>query len=57
LDVFNITGQLVETITNQVYSAGTHTLTYKAENLASGVYFYRLKATNFVSTKRFTLIK
>lgn len=57
LEVFNITGKLVETITNRIYTAGTHAVQYNAENLASGVYFYRLKTSGILETKRFTLIK
>jgi len=57
LQIFTVTGRLVQTITNRVYSEGTHTLTVRSDNLASGVYFYRLKTTNSVETKRFTLIK
>ncbi|MBO6572816.1 T9SS type A sorting domain-containing protein [bacterium] len=57
LEVFNMVGQLVETVTNKIYNAGSHSITFRAENLASGVYFYRLKTSEKVFSKRFTLIK
>ena len=57
LEVFNMAGQLVETVTNRIYGAGNHSLKFQADNLASGVYFYRLKTTNSTQTKKFTLIK
>ncbi len=57
LEVFNITGQLVETITSEVFSAGNHSVKFRADNLSSGVYFYRLKTSASTQTKKFTLIK
>lgn len=57
LEVFNMAGQLMQTITNQVYGSGTHSITVRAENLATGVYFYRLKTPSATISKRFTLIK
>jgi hypothetical protein len=57
LEVFNMAGQLVETVTNRIYGVGNHSLKFQADNLASGVYFYRLKTTNSTQTKKFTLIK
>jgi spore coat protein H len=57
LEIFNITGQLVETIQNEVVSAGKHSVKFRADNLSSGVYFYRLRTSASTQTKKFTLIK
>ena len=57
LSVFNMTGQLVETITNRIYTSGSHSVVLRADHLASGVYFYRLKTSEIALTKKFTLIK
>lgn len=57
LEVFNITGQLVSTLVSGKMSAGEHTVQFNAGNLASGVYIYRIRAGNFVQTKKMTLIK
>jgi len=38
-------------------SVGTYELTWNAENLPSGVYFYQLKAGEFISTKKMILLK
>lgn len=57
LQVFNITGQLVQTITSDVFGAGKHSVNFRADNLSSGVYFYRLKTSASTLTRRFTLIK
>lgn len=57
IDLFNIIGQRVISITNQRYSAGWHNVTFNASGLASGIYIYRIQAGSFVETKRMTLIK
>lgn len=57
LDVFNIQGQRVATVVNETRSAGTHTVSFDASTLASGVYLYRLQAGSQVFTKKMTLLK
>ncbi|MCB0298574.1 MAG: T9SS type A sorting domain-containing protein, partial [Calditrichaeota bacterium] len=43
LNVFNISGQKVATLASGRFTAGEHSVIFVAENLASGVYFYRLQ--------------
>jgi hypothetical protein len=57
LQIFNIRGQLVETIINENQEAGYYTRKWKAENLSSGIYFYRIKAGTFVAIKKLILLK
>lgn len=63
LKIFNILGREVLTLVNEVQSAGTHSVIFDAKNnkqsysLASGVYFYRLQAGNFVQTRKMILLK
>jgi len=38
-------------------SVGTYEITWYAENLPSGVYFYQLKAGSFIETKKMILMK
>jgi len=57
LKVYDITGREVANVLSKNLSAGTYNQTWNAENLASGVYFYRLDAGTFTQTKKLTLIK
>lgn len=57
LKVFNALGREVATVVEEELHAGTHDFTFNADNLPSGVYFYRLKAKSFSQVKRMTLLK
>jgi hypothetical protein len=57
LTVYDLTGRLVTELVNEIQSAGYHSVTWDASGVASGVYFYRLQAGDFVQTKRMTLLK
>jgi hypothetical protein len=54
VSVFNIAGQQVATLASGTHSAGSHTLTFDAFNLAGGVYFVRatVRDTRFDVTSR-----
>ncbi len=55
--VYNQLGQIIATITDGEYSAGTHQLHFNAGNLASGVYYYRINAGPYTQVKKMILIK
>jgi len=59
LKVYNILGQLVETlINNEQLSAGTKEVTFNGSTLTSGIYFYTLTSANgFSQTRKMMLIK
>ena len=62
INVYNIVGQRVATLVNDQFQAGFHQATFKADNLASGVYIARLTATGssgeqFVRELKMQLIK
>jgi len=57
LTVFNILGEQVATIVNNNQPAGYYTAQLDAGNLASGVYFYQIRAGKFSQTKKMLLVK
>jgi len=58
LKVYNIMGQLVKTIVDNVYkSKGTYEFSVKMDNFASGIYLYTLTQGNQTMTKKMILMK
>jgi hypothetical protein len=57
LKVYDILGREVATLINGRQSAGYYNATFKASNLPSGVYFYRLQAGAYSSTKKLVVLK
>lgn len=57
LTVYNIIGQEVASLVNGQMNAGLHVVTFNAARLASGIYFYRLHAGDFVAIKKMVLLK
>jgi hypothetical protein len=62
LQVFDLLGQRVATLVNDVRGPGVYTVTFPAEggeasHLASGIYIYRLTAGNFSAVKRMILLR
>lgn len=57
IEIFDILGRKVATVLNRTKEAGEHSVTFDAENLSSGVYFYTIKAAEFSRTKSVVLLK
>ena len=57
LSLFDALGSEVDVIAAKDFSAGNHSINYKATNLPSGVYFYRIEAGSFVQSKKMILMK
>lgn len=57
LKIFDILGREVSTLVNEEKPAGIYEVNFNAASLASGVYFYQLKAGSFVQTMKMLLIK
>ena len=55
--IYNLTGQLVDVIAEGNFSADTHTFTWNADNLASGVYFISTQVNNSIENQKVMLIK
>lgn len=57
IKVYDILGKEVTTLVNENKAAGKYSINFDAKNLASGVYLYRIKAGNYVSTKKMMLLR
>jgi flagellar hook assembly protein FlgD len=64
LEVFDSEGKMLKKLLDEEKPAGTYEVTWNARNLpdgkaglSSGVYFYKLQAGNFISTKKMLMIK
>ena len=57
LKVYDILGREVKTLVNGQELPGTHKVRFNGIGIASGVYFYRIQAGEFISTKKFVLLK
>ena len=57
LKVYDILGKEVSTLVNNYLPAGNYDIDFDASQLASGIYFYRLRSGNFSDTKKMMLVK
>jgi uncharacterized delta-60 repeat protein len=57
LKVYDVLGREVATLVNEKQHAGSYSVSFDGNRLASGVYFYRLSAGSFVSVKKLVLVK
>ena len=58
LEVFNILGEKVATlINNDKLDRGWHSVTYRAENLPSGMYFYKIQVDELKRIRKFVLVR
>ena len=57
LSVLNILGEEIRIILNEEKDTGYHSVEFNASDLPSGVYFYKLTAGNFISTRKMLLLK
>lgn len=57
LKIYDLLGREVKTLVNKIQSPGSYEINFNANNLATGIYFYTLKAGDFYQTKKMMLIK
>jgi len=57
ITVFDVTGKEVEILVNEFMTAGYHEISFSAQNLASGAYFYKMEAGTFVTQKKMVIVK
>ncbi len=57
LKVYDLLGRVVATLVSGVQQAGAYRIVFDARSLASGLYFYRLQASNLTQVKKMILLK
>ncbi|MDD4309825.1 MAG: FlgD immunoglobulin-like domain containing protein, partial [Candidatus Cloacimonetes bacterium] len=62
LSIYNLKGQLIRSLVNETKTSGNHRVIWngvddRGQSVASGIYFYRMDATNFSSTQKMMLMK
>ena len=57
LKVYDVLGNEVATLVNEEKAAGIYEVEFNAEGLPSGIYFYQIKAGNFVKNNKMVLLK
>jgi len=57
LIIYDLLGAEVATLINSVQSSGIHSVRWNATNVASGIYFYRLRSGSFTQTRKLVVIK
>lgn len=57
LKILDLVGREVETVISEELDGGEHKLVWNANELSSGIYYYRIQAGNFTETKRLTILR
>jgi hypothetical protein len=55
--VFDAVGKEISTLVNEFKPAGNYNIIFNGKGLSSGIYFYQMKAGNYIATKKLLLIK
>jgi len=57
LVVYDVLGKEIAILVNKKQSSGNYSVTFNAQNLPSGVYYYKLTVDNFVQTRKMILLQ
>ncbi len=57
IKIYDILGREIKTLVNKYQQSGNYEIQFNAAGLASGVYFYQLRADDFISTKKMILLR
>ena len=62
IEIYNVKGQLVKTLVNEVQEAGNHSIVWKGtdnngRSVSSGIYYYKMIAGQYSSTKKMIMMK
>ena len=57
LQIFDMTGKFVAALAEGEFNAGTYRAVFRAGNIPSGVYYYRMESGGFIAQRRMLLVK
>ena len=57
LKVYDVLGNEIATLVNESKTAGSYEVEFDGSKIPSGIYFYQLKAGQFIETKKMVLLK
>ncbi len=57
LKIYNLLGEEVNTLVNEIKQPGYYTAIFEGSSLSSGVYFYRIQAGSFIETRKMIILK
>jgi 5-hydroxyisourate hydrolase-like protein (transthyretin family) len=57
LKIYDILGREIQTLVNESLQPGSYEVTFDGSSLSSGIYFYQLKAGDYIETKKMLMIK
>jgi len=57
ISVYNVVGELIETITNTDFEQGLHSFEVNVSKLEAGSYFYTMRAGEYEKTKQLIILK
>jgi hypothetical protein len=57
LKIYDVMGCEVKTLVNEPMQPGNYSISFDASHLSSGVYYYQLKISDFIQTKKMVLMK
>lgn len=57
IQIYNITGEFIVTLTDQAYSAGDHEISFDAKDLSSGIYVYRMETGGYSQVRKMMVLK
>jgi hypothetical protein len=57
ITLYDESGRLIRELVNSTQAAGNHAVSFEQDNLQSGVYFYEMKAGDFVKTRKMMILQ
>ena len=57
ITIYDLLGSVVKTLINENKLTGNHSIIFNASDIASGIYYYTIKANGFIETKKLVVLK